>query len=278
MNAHANNASAISENEIRLLLDAIYLQFHHDFRGYSMASLRRRISAALIAMNCATVSALQEKLFHDSNAFRTLLKFFTVQVSDMFRDPGFFLSFRENIVPVLHTYPFVKVWIAGCSAGEELHSFAILLDEEGLLDRTIFYATDISPDALELAQAGIYGLDRIPAFTENHRAAGGKTSLSNYYTAAYGKVKFADKLRARTVFSDHSLATDSTFAEVQVVSCRNVLIYFDRELQTRAIGLFRDSLVRRGFLGIGMKESLLFSPHAQSFKESDEKHKWYQRW
>jgi len=269
---------ALNENEITLLLDAIYLQFHHDFRGYSMASLRRRIAAALSAMNCSTVSALQERLFHDPSAFRTLLKFFTVQVSDLFRDPGFFLSFRQNIVPVLHTYPFVKIWIAGCSAGEELHSFAILLDEEGLLERTIFYATDISPDALESAQAGIYSLDRIPTFTENHRASGGKTSLSEYYTAAYGKAKFADKLRAKTVFSDHSLATDSTFAEVQVVSCRNVLIYFDRALQTRAIGLFRDSLVRRGFLGLGMKETLQFSAFAQSFKESDERHKWYQRW
>jgi chemotaxis protein methyltransferase CheR len=274
----ARLAMASAEIEIRLLLDAIFLRFHYDFRGYSMASVKRRISAALVAMECATISALQERLFHEPAAFGQLLQFLTVQVSDMFRDPEFFRTFRERIVPELKTYPSVKIWVAGCSAGEELHSFAIILDEEGLLDRTILYATDISPEALAKAAAGVYPIDRIATFTENHRASGGKSSLSDYYTAAYGKAKFSDRLRARAVFSDHSLATDSAFAEVHVVSCRNVLIYFDHALQTRAIGLFRDGLVRRGFLGLGSKETLRFSGHAAHFGEFDGPQRWYQRW
>jgi chemotaxis protein methyltransferase CheR len=266
------------EIEIRLLLEAIYLRFHYDFRSYSMASVKRRVAAALVAMGCETVSALQERLLHDPDAFAKLLQYLTVQVSDMFRDPSFFKVFREQIVPELKTYPSVKLWVAGCSAGEELYSYAIVLDEEGLLDRTVLYATDINPEALARAKAGIYAADRVAAFTENHQASGGKGSLSRYYTAAYGSARFSERLRAGAVFSDHSLATDSAFAEVHVVSCRNVLIYFDRELQGRAIGLFKDALVRRGFLGLGTKETLQFSPHAASFREQDATERWYQRW
>jgi chemotaxis protein methyltransferase CheR len=272
------NAASPGELEIRLLLEAIYLRFHYDFRRYAMASVRRRVAAALTAMGCETVSALQEKLFHDADAFPQLLRYLTVQVSDMFRDPPFFLRFRETIVPELKTYPSVKLWVAGCATGEEVYSYAIVLKEEGLLDRTVLYATDIDPEALDKARAGVFPIDRIPAFTENHRATGATVSLSTYYTAAYGAVRFAENLRSNVVFSDHSLATDSTFAEVHVVSCRNVLIYFDRELQSRALGLFRDALVRRGFLGLGSKETLQFTPHAPSFRELEGGTRWYQRW
>ncbi len=274
----AARSRASTEIEIRLLLDAIFLRFHYDFRGYSMASLKRRVASALSAMGCATISSLQERLLHDPATFGLLLQFLTVQVSDFFRDPEFYRTFRERIVPDLKTYPSVKIWVAGCAAGEELHSFAIVLDEEGLLERTVLYATDISPEALAKAEAGVYPLDRVPAFTENYRASGGRRALSDYYTAAYGHAKFSDRLRAKAVFSDHSLATDSAFAEVHVVSCRNVLIYFDRTLQARAVGLFRDALVRRGFLGLGLKESLQFSEHAASFGDYDEANRWYQRW
>jgi chemotaxis protein methyltransferase CheR len=248
--------------ELQLLVDAIYLRYHYDFRGYSAASLKRRLKTALPRFQCQTLSQLQDKVLHDPATFPALLDFLTVQLSEMFRDPSYFRSLRETVVPLLRTYPSLKVWVAGCSTGEEAYSLAILLREEGLLARTIIYATDINPQALQQADAGIYAIDRIAAFTENHRKSGARSSLSDYYTAAYGRAAF-DK----SLFSDHSLATDSVFAEVQVVSCRNVLIYFDRPLQDRAIGLFADSLCRKGFLGIGAKESLRFSSHADTFVE-----------
>ncbi len=263
--------------EIRLLLEAIYLRFHYDFRSYSMASLKRRLEVALPKLGCETISGLQEKLLHEPAAFPELLQYLTVQVSDMFRDPSFFRALRERIVPVLQTYPSLKVWVAGCSTGEEVYSLSILLREEGLLDRTILYATDINPDALRRAEAGVFALDRIAAFTENHRLSGARCSLSEYYTAAYGAAVFDRSLRKRVVFSDHSLATDSVFAEVQLVSCRNVLIYFDRALQNRAIGLFKDALCRRGFLGLGMKETLQFTAHAGAFQDFSPSERWYQR-
>jgi chemotaxis protein methyltransferase CheR len=209
--------------------------------------------------------------------FPQLLQMLTVQVSDMFRDPSFFRTLRERVVPFLRTYPSLKIWVAGCSSGEEVYSMAILLSEEGLLDRTMIYATDINAEALRRAEAGVYPLDRISSFTENHRNSGGHGSLSRYYTAAYGSAVFDRSLLKRVVFSDHSLATDNVFAEVQLISCRNVLIYFDRSLQDRALGLFRDALCRRGFLGLGAKESLHSSAHASDFTECAPPERWYQR-
>ncbi len=267
-----------SDIEVRLLLEAIYLRFHYDFRSYAKASMKRRIAAALPKLGCATISALQDKVLHDPATLTALLNFLTVQVSDMFRDPPFFRALREHVVPELETYPSLKVWIAGCSGGEEVYAWAITLAEAGLLERTILYATDINPDALAKAEAGLYPLDRIATFSDNYRLAGGKSSLSEYYTAAYGNAAFSRWLRARVVFSDHSLATDNVFAEVQVVSCRNVLIYFDRALQDRAIGLFAGSLCRRGVLGLGARETLQFTAHAGAFRESAWKERWYQRW
>jgi chemotaxis protein methyltransferase CheR len=207
----------------------------------------------------------------------SLLSYLTVQVSEMFRDPLYFRAIREKVVPHLRTYPSLKVWIAGCSTGEELYTFAILFREEGLLERTMFYATDINPDALKRAEMGVYDLDRIKLFTENHRLSGGKSSLSDYYTAAYGAASFDKSLRKNAVFSDHSLATDAVFAETQLVSCRNVLIYFNKELQDRAIGLFSQSLARKGFLGLGAKETLRFSAHADGFTEFARDERIYQK-
>jgi chemotaxis protein methyltransferase CheR len=206
-----------------------------------------------------------------------LLNYLTVQVSEMFRDPTYFRTIREKVVPHLRTYPSLKIWIAGCSTGEELYSFAILFREEGLEDRTLFYATDINPTALQDAEAGIFALDRIQKFTENHQKSGGKTSLSDYYTANYGRVVFDKSLRSQVVFSDHSLVTDAVFGEMHLISCRNVLIYFDRPLQDRAVSLFHESLSRKGFLGLGSKESLRFSVHANDFSEFDRDEKIYQR-
>jgi chemotaxis protein methyltransferase CheR len=253
--------------ELRLLLDAIHQKYDYDFRGYATASMKRRIELARTRFECHSISMLQDRILHEPTVFAEFLTYLTIQVSEMFRDPLYYREIREKIIPELRTYPSLKVWVAGCADGEELYSLSILFREEGLESRTMFYATDISTDALRRAQAGIYPLDRIALFSQNYLKAGGKDSLSSYYTAAYDGALFDRTLRKRTVFSDHSLVTDSVFAEMQLISCRNVLIYFDRPLQDRAIGLFKDALSRRAFLGLGSKESLRFSAHADEFNE-----------
>jgi chemotaxis protein methyltransferase CheR len=271
------NALKIEDIEIQLLLEGLYQRYHYDFRHYALASVKRRLKQAREQMGFRSFSALQESLLHDPGMLAHILGYLTVQVSEMFRDPSYFRAIREKIVPHLRTYPSLKVWIAGCSSGEELYSFVILFREEGLEQRTLFYATDINQDALGKAEAGIYDLDRIKLFTENHRKSGGKSSLSDYYSAAYGKASFDKSLRKQVVFSDHSLVTDAVFAEMHLVSCRNVLIYFDRALQDRALGLFKDSLARKGFLGLGSKESMRFSDHAGSFSDCVREEKIYQK-
>jgi len=263
--------------EMRLLLDAVYHRYQYDFRQYSPASVRRRLTLALRALGCTTFSALQDRVLHDPSTFPILLRYLTVQVSDLFRDPRYFRALRERVIPVLRTYPSVKIWIAGCSTGEEVYSFAILLREEGLLDKTILYATDINAEALQAAEAGIYALKRMKLFTANHQASGAPCSLSSYYRAGYGSAMFDRTLRKNVVFSDHSLATDTVFGEMQVVSCRNVLIYFEHALQDRAVGLFRDSLCVRGFLGLGAKETLRFSGREADFEVLAPEERWYRR-
>ena len=267
----------VEDIEVRLLLEALYSRYHYDFRNYAMASVKRRLRQAREQMGYDTLSALQESLLRDANLLPRLLGYLTVQVSEMFRDPSYFRAIREKVVPHLRTYPSLKVWIAGCSSGEELYSLAILFREEGLEQRTLFYATDINQQALAQAEAGVFGLDRIRLFTENHRQSGGKSSLSDYYSAAYGRASFDKTLRQNVLFSDHSLVTDAVFGEMHLISCRNVMIYFDRALQDRALGLFKDSLARKGFLGLGAKESLRFSVHAPAFAEFVRDEKIYQR-
>ncbi|WP_312621854.1 CheR family methyltransferase [Agrobacterium pusense] len=267
----------IEDIEIRLLLEALYVRYHYDFRNYAMASVKRRLRQAREQLGFPTISAIQESVLHDEAMLPRLLGYLTVQVSEMFRDPSYFRAIREKVVPHLKTYPSLKIWIAGCSGGEELYSFVILFREEGLEDRTIFYATDINQEALRIAEAGVYDLDRMQLFTQNHRASGGKSSLSDYYTTGYGRATFDRSLRERVVFSDHSLVTDAVFGEMNLISCRNVMIYFDRPLQDRTIGLFKESLARKGFLGIGAKESLRVSAHANAFTDVVREEKIYQK-
>ncbi len=263
--------------ELALLIEAIYQMYHYDFRSYAPASLRRRMKIAMQRFGCATLSRLQERVIHEAGVFPALLDYLTVQVSEMFRDPAYFRAIREQVVPLLRTYPSLKIWVAGCSGGEEAYSLAILLREEGLLAKSLIYATDINPRTLHSAAAGVFEVERVAGFTANHQKSGARSSLSDYYTAAYGRAVFDKSLKDRIVFSDHSLATDSVFAEVQLVSCRNVLIYFNRNLQDRALGLFRDSLCRQGFLGMGTKESIRFSAHAADFIEFVRDERIYQR-
>jgi chemotaxis protein methyltransferase CheR len=263
----ASVTSRSPEIEMRLLLEAIYLRYQYDFRGYAGASLKRRLTLAMERTGCRSLSQLQHRVLHEPALFPVVLDYLTVQVSDMFRDPGYFRALREHVAPVLRTYPSLKIWVAGCSSGEEVYSLAILLHECGLLERSLIYGTDINDHALERARAGVYDVERVHDFTENHRLSGGQQSLSAYYTAAYGKITFDQMFRPHVVFADHSLATDNVFSEMQFVSCRNVLIYFRRALQDRAIGLFHEALCHRGFLGIGANESLRFSVHADAFEE-----------
>jgi chemotaxis protein methyltransferase CheR len=267
----------IEDIEIRLLLEALYQRYHYDFRNYAMSSIRRRLRQAREQLGFATISAMQERVLHDPDMLPRMLRYLTVQVSEMFRDPTYFRAIREKVVPHLRTYPSLKIWIAGCSTGEELYSFVILFREEGLEERTLFYATDINPEALAQAEAGVYELDRLRLFTENHQQAGGKTSLSDYYRSGYNRCVFDKSLRRNVVFSDHSLVTDQVFGEMQYVSCRNVMIYFDRDLQDRAVSLFRDALPRNGFLGLGSKETLRFSRHEDAFQDFVREEKIYRR-
>lgn len=267
----------VSDAEIRQLLETLYQRYHYDFRQYAIASLKRRLQQAMTHFHCSTLPQLQQRVLSDESAFPRLLEYLTVQVSDLFRDPEFFLAVRAQVMPLLATYPSLKLWIAGCSTGEEAYSFAILLAEEGLLARTRIYATDINDESLRKAQQGVYPLDRMKQFTLNHRAAGGHGSLSDHYHAAHEGAVMSPALKQHITFADHSLATDSIFSEVQLISCRNVLIYFDRALQDRALGLFAGALCRRGFLCLGTKESVRFSAHAQRFQEISSSQKIYRR-
>lgn len=278
MVAAVSGASAeqeLQDLEIDLFLEAIYRRYRHDFRQYARPTVRRRLVQALDKFQCESLSILQHRVLRDTALLTKVLGFLTVQVSSLFRDPDFYLAVRTKVVPMLKTYPSLKIWVAGCSNGEEVYSLAILLEEEGLLQRTIVYATDVSTEALRAAELGVYSIDRAQEFSRNYQRAGGKRSLSDYYTAAYDGIAFDRRLRANVVFSDHSLATDSVFAEVHFVTCRNVLIYFDGALRDRALGLFRDSLVRRGFLALGAKESLVSSAHVRGFADLDRQHRLY---
>jgi len=263
--------------ELTLLLEAIFQRYHCDFRGYAKSSLRRRLRQAMDRFGATSLSALQGRVMHDAQALPILLDYLTVQVSEMFRDPTHFLALRRDVLPLLATYPSLKIWIAGCSTGEELYSLAITLAEAGLLDRTIIYATDVNEEALRKAEAGVYALDRVAGFSANYAKAGGTGSLSDWFTAAYDGVVFDRRLRRKVVFSDHSLSTDGDFAATHLVMCRNVLIYFDRELQDRATALFEQSLVPRGFLALGSKENLRVSSRAAAFETFDGRERIYRK-
>ncbi len=263
--------------ELQLLIQGIYHQYSYDFRHYAQSSMKRRVLHALEQLGCQTISQLQADVMHNPDAFRRLLQYLTIPTTEMFRDPPFYGALREQVMPMLQTYPSLKIWIAGCSTGEELISLAIVLREEGLLERSLIYATDINPQALESAQKGIFSLERMRGYTENYQKSGGKRSLSDYYVAAYGGALFDRTLCENVSFSDHSLATDSVFAETHLVCCRNVLIYFDRVLQERALGLFHESLCHRGFLALGNKESIDFTKYAGDFEAVDKPQRLYRK-
>jgi chemotaxis protein methyltransferase CheR len=263
--------------EIELLLEAVHRRYGFDFRSYAYTSIRRRLWKRIEAESLSTVSQLQALVLHDADAMERLLLDLSVNVTAMFRDPGFYTAFREKVVPLLRTYPFVRIWHAGCSSGEEVYSSAILLTEEGLYDRARIYATDINDVVLQKARAGIFPLDRMQEYTENYLRAGGKRSFSEYYTAAYDGARFNPALTRNVVFAQHNLVTDRSFSEFNVIFCRNVLIYFDRPLQNRVHSLFYDSLARFGVLVLGSKESLKFSTYESCYERLHATEKIYRK-
>ncbi len=252
--------------EIELLLEGVFRHYGFDFRSYAYASIRRRLWKRVEAEGLSSISELQALVLHDSAAMDRLLLDLSINVTAMFRDPDFYRAFRSDVVPLLRTYPFIRIWHAGCSTGEEVYSAAIVLEEEGLLDRARIYATDINDRVLKQAKAGIFPLNRMQEYTENYIRAGGERSFSEYYTAMYDGALFSPALTRNTVFSQHNLVTDRSFSEFHMVFCRNVLIYFDRALQDRVHSLFYDSLVMFGILALGSKESLRFSQYEDCYQ------------
>ena len=274
---YGDNNSDNFDIEMDLLLHAIQQKYGYDFRNYSKAHLRRRIMHRLQLNGLSTISELQNKVLWEKDFFRLLLQDLSINVTEMFRDPDFYVVFREKIIPVLSTYAHIKVWHAGCATGEEVFSLAIILKEENLLNRTRIYATDFNKNVLEQAKQGIYKKQDMELYSRNYAAAGGKGQLSDYYTAKYGSVMFDKSLSKNVVYADHNLVTDGVFAEVNLVFCRNVLIYFDKTLQNKVLHLFNDSLAKNGYLCLGTKESIRFTDLESSFTAIDKKNKIYKK-
>lgn len=267
----------LEQLEIELLLEAVYRRYGLDFRQYAQASLKRRLYRRIHAEGVETLSQLQDRLLHDPPAMERLLVDLSINVTSMFRDPSFYVSFRANVVPALRTYPFTRIWCAGCSSGEEVYSLAIVLQEEDLYDRTRIYATDINEHVLQAARAGVFPLDRMKQYTQNYIRGGGRRDFSEYYTAAYDSVVFSKSLTENVVFAQHNLAMDRSFNEFNVILCRNVMIYFDKELQDHVHGLFYDSLEMFGILALGHKESISFTRFADRYDAVDPDERVYRK-
>ena len=263
--------------EVQLLLEAIYQHYGFDFRGYALGSLKRRLWRRAIGEKVETLSALQDRVLHDPAVMERLLLDLSINVTAMYRDPTFFQAFRAKVVPLLRTYPFVRIWNAGCSTGEETYSLAILLKEEGLYDRTRIYATDINDKVLERAREGRFPLEKMREYTENYLRAGGNDEFSRYYTVDGDEASFTSDLCSQVVFAQHNLVSDAPFNEFNVIVCRNVMIYFGKTLQDRVHELFNDSLEQLGILALGHKESIRFTRHEERYEALDAQEKLYRK-
>lgn len=266
----------VSDVEVKLLLEGVRLKHGYDFRQYAEASMHRRVESIVRIFGDDTLTILR-KVLESQEYFKEILPYLTVGTSEMFRDPLFYKSLREDVIPVLRTYPTFNIWSAGCSTGEEIFSLAILLREEGVANRAVVYATDINPQAIKAAQDGIYPVETIKTSIKNYQESGGKESFSDYYTADYGFAKMNSDLLSNVVFAEHNLVTDQVFAECHLVLCRNVLIYFNKELQDRVLLLFEESLRHRGFLALGSKEAIRFSSVAGSFEPVSDRWRVYRK-
>jgi len=263
--------------EIQLLLEAVYRKYGYDFRSYAEASITRRIQRHLSLNGYRTISEIQHAILTDRKAFLRLMHDLSISVTEMFRDPSFYRSLRSLVLPRLKSLPFLRIWLAGCATGEEVYSIAILLQEEAICEKVQIYATDINESALNTARQGIYPLDHIQTYTSNYHKAGGRRSFGDYYTARYDRAVMDASLRNHILFSHHNLVTDGSFAEMNLIICRNVLIYFSQPLQDRVLQLFEESLIEEGFLCLGSKETLRFSPCASQFEEWDAHERIYRK-
>jgi len=266
-----------SELEITLLLEAVYQKYGYDFRQYSQAHIRRRITNRMAMSGLEDISQMQSKILNDEIFAANFLQDLSITVTEMFRDPGFYRSLRENVIPILKTYPFIKIWHAGCSTGEEAYSMAIIMQEEGLYDRTTIYATDFNQQALNQAKEGIFSNAMIKEYTVNYQLSGGIESFSNYYMSNYDNVIMNQSLKKNIVWANHNLITDSVFAEVHMVLCRNVLIYFDINLQNKVQMIFYNSLINGGVLCLGSKESIQFTDLHDKYTELDKKQRIFKK-
>jgi chemotaxis protein methyltransferase CheR len=267
----------VDEIELALLLEGVYRRYGFDFREYAPASLRRRVWRRVHAEGLETISALQDRLLHDPACMERLLLDLSINVTAMFRDPSFYARFREKVVPLLRTYPFTRIWVAGCSTGEEVYSLAILLQEAEVYERTRIYATDINESVLDRAQAGVFPLEKMREYTENYIKAGGQRAFSEYYLAKYDGAQFQRSLVENVVFAQHNLVSDRSFNDFNVIVCRNVMIYFDRALQDRVHRLFYESLMTFGVLALGAKESIRFSPFEDRYEDLDANERLYKK-
>lgn len=263
--------------ETALFIEAIKMKYGHDFSEYSRAHIKRRIKSRIVRSGLSNISELTHQVLENEKFFREVLLDFSINVTEMFRDPDFFCYLREKVIPVLESYPLIKIWHAGCSSGEEVYSMAILLKEAGLYDRCQIYATDYNGSILESAKSGIYDLDLIKEYTRNYIMSGGNSAFSDYYMAKYDHAIIEQELKKRITFAEHNLVTDGSFGEMNIIICRNVLIYFNKSLQDRADQLFCDSLVKGGFLCLGSKETLNFSQVSKHFDTVSEEHKIYRK-
>ncbi len=267
----------IENLELTLLLEAMYLRYGYDFRDYARASVERRAKQFYIRAGLTSISEMIPLLLHDEAFFQALIRDFSITVTEMFRDPGVYKVIKEKVFPILQTYPYIKIWHAGCATGEEVYSLAILLMESGLFKRATIFATDFNDEALEKAKQGIYHLENIKQCTLNYQKGGGSESFSQYYQAKYDSIVMDKTLRKNITFANHNLVTDQSFGEMHLILCRNVLIYFNKTLQNRALNLFNDSLVPGGFLCLGNKESLLFWDQEKGYKSVEDSSKIFQK-
>lgn len=264
----------LTDRELEILIQEVYDYHGYDFSGYSRASLRRRVERILYLDGHPSFGSLLSRVRHDAHYTARLVEEVTVNVTEMFRDPLFYKAIRQDVLPVLATKPFLRIWHAGCSTGEEVYSMAIVLNEMNLLEKTLLYATDLNAHVVEVAREGVFPLRMMVQYSENYRLSGGLFDFSDYYTANYGLAKFQETLSSRMVFSQHNLVSDGSFNEFDLILCRNVLIYFDKELQDRALGLFDESLARLGYLALGTKETLKFSPLKPRYEQHQKEKIW----
>jgi len=264
---HDKMENSVKDEELDLLLDELYRSYGYDFTNYARASLKRRVSRLMIIDRFPSFAELLYRVRQDPAYLTRMVEELTVNVTEMFRDPQVFKTIREEVLPILATHPFIRIWHAGCATGEEVYSMAILLDEANLLHKSLLYATDLNPTAIENIRKGVFPISEMKQYSENYILSGGKHDFSKYYTAKYNWAKFDDRLKAKMIVATHNLVSDRSFNEFVLIFCRNVLIYFDKYLQDNVLTLFDDSLEKLGFLVLGSKENLRFSPIARKFKQ-----------